>query len=1011
MADDTLDPNSSQAQGQPQAGPLDDVINLFRTAKKSFDYLRSPQLQDDLATITKPGMGQDLWKYAKEKITSYPGGAPADESTPTMDLIINTLRNTGKLVTSQFDPENPIGSIALGPVGKVAKSAEELSQVGKEASQLGKVGKIESGRFVGGRLETTPSTFAEANAAAKAAKAAKASQVASDSPALTRVKQFLNSSSADRELSDADKTKAIIRAEQGRNEMDRFTEAGHDEWQNFKAGVKSAIGIEKSPTQQAIEQHDLAKQMSQWYRRPPEDGLNMIRRMEGKPTTAEGLVKLAPQDEAMAQTLIDGRLEREAKIDALAEAGQSSASEDYTRNFMSHMFEDPKQARQLFDNEITNMRIARGKNFSMPDSGELLDKAIDAGLKLRTNNPIEFSLMKTADMDRFILGQNIKGAMEAEGLAIPHGEGTPIPQGWVKLDSSSFGGKTYWAQPDAAKIFNTHFAPGISGNTAYQVLKGVNNDLNMAQLGFSGFHALMESANSGISDLAYAAQNLQRGNFGEAGKAGLRALSIIGSPINDSLIGGKMMQEALRPGSFSKYADEVRAIAQAGGRVTMDPSYFNRSLTAFQRAVQDGNWGKAVARSLPALMEGMSKPLMEWYVPRIKLGAFQRLAAQALQDAKRLGWSELQTKTALQSAWDSIDNRFGQLVYSNLFWNKTAKDVAMVAMRAPGWNIGTVRELGGGVLDLAKQSGRLIAEGKFDLTNRMAYTMALPVFTGYVGALWHYFMTGKIPQEARDYFFPGNGTFDKNGNMNRDNFPSYVKDVLGLANHPLKTVLNKAAPGLNMAAELIQNKDFYSTQIWKPGAGMPVDIAKYLADQLTSFSLRNYKKKAQEQGGNSMGSLVESIIGIQPAPREFVKTPAENIATDFLAQKFASETLTPEAKARRDNKAALESSFRRGAIGVGDLVKAVGTGKISQRQLEDMIHYKNLPLLARDIKLLEPEQAYEVWKKANPQQKPLILKEVRSQFRTGLKKSQTPKERQEWARRLLETSSSQSENY
>lgn len=60
---------------------------------------------------------------------------------------------------------------------------------------------------------------------------------------------------------------------------------------------------------------------------------------------------------------------------------------------------------------------------------------------------------------------------------------------------------------------------------------------------------------------------------------------------------------------------------------------------------------------------------------------------------------------ALRQAWDSIDNRFGQLVYDNLFWNKSAKDIGMVMTRSLGWNLGTVREIGGGLKDLATRKG------------------------------------------------------------------------------------------------------------------------------------------------------------------------------------------------------------------------------------------------------------------------------------------------------------------
>jgi hypothetical protein len=56
----------------------------------------------------------------------------------------------------------------------------------------------------------------------------------------------------------------------------------------------------------------------------------------------------------------------------------------------------------------------------------------------------------------------------------------------------------------------------------------------------------------------------------------------------------------------------------------------------------------------------------------------------------------------LGKAWDSVDNRMGQVVYDNLFWRKSIKDIGMASVRSLGWNLGTFRELGGGALDFAK---------------------------------------------------------------------------------------------------------------------------------------------------------------------------------------------------------------------------------------------------------------------------------------------------------------------
>ena len=67
----------------------------------------------------------------------------------------------------------------------------------------------------------------------------------------------------------------------------------------------------------------------------------------------------------------------------------------------------------------------------------------------------------------------------------------------------------------------------------------------------------------------------------------------------------------------------------------------------------------------------------------------------------------------MQRIWNSVDNRMGEMVYDNLMWSKTQKDVAFMLMRSAGWNIGTIRELGGAAVDAARAGG-----GRMEATNR-----------------------------------------------------------------------------------------------------------------------------------------------------------------------------------------------------------------------------------------------------------------------------------------------------
>src|SRR5260221_1033701 len=116
---------------------------------------------------------------------------------------------------------------------------------------------------------------------------------------------------------------------------------------------------------------------------------------------------------------------------------------------------------------------------------------------------------------------------------------------------------------------------------------------------------------------------------------------------------------------------------------------------------------------------------MDKFVPWQKLGIFADLARFELERLPQ-GAPRNQVREVMGRAWDSVDNGMGMLRYDNLFWEKWIKDMAMVSMRSVGWNIGTLRELGGGGMDLAKAIANKGMGKHSEFTHRAAYTLALP---------------------------------------------------------------------------------------------------------------------------------------------------------------------------------------------------------------------------------------------------------------------------------------------
>lgn len=252
---------------------------------------------------------------------------------------------------------------------------------------------------------------------------------------------------------------------------------------------------------------------------------------------------------------------------------------------------------------------------------------------------------------------------------------------------------------------------------------------------------------------------------------------------------------------------------------------------------------------------------MGWLVPRAKLGVFADLAQNWLRDHPTASHTEVQA--AMTKFMDSVDNRLGQLNYDNLFWSKTLKDIAFVSTRSVGWNLGTVRELGGAFVD-SGSALKAIANGKApEFTTRMAYAMVLPVVTAEIGAILTYLATGKGPQEMMDYFYPPSGG-DEN---ERRAIPGYMKDVIAAWHNPVETVLNKTAPLISTIQELVRNKDYYGGIIYDPerDKGPVQAYGDYLLNQAAPFSARALNRM-RDQGAPWQDQAM-AFFGFQPAPK------------------------------------------------------------------------------------------------------------------------------------------------
>jgi hypothetical protein len=518
----------------------------------------------------------------------------------------------------------------------------------------------------------------------------------------------------------------------------------------------------------------------------------------------------------------------------------------------------------------------------------------------------------------------------------------------------------------------------------------------MISLGVSGYHGTMITLVSATSDLALGLQKVTTyGDYSGGLKDMLRGTVgtfFVRSAVMDHALGKRIQAEALEPTGNPKLKKYVDAITTGGGGFKQDSVYTN-SMSNRRGFV---NWLKLGVTGHPFQMldkgvRTLSAPIMEKFVPRVKLGAAARMMEAKLAHLDKLGITDENTiATEMGKIWDSIDNRAGQMRYDNLFWNNAAKDLAFVSVRAVGWDLGSIREYGGGVtIDAPRQIAKALRGERPELTHRLAFTIATPITIGLVGGMLHYYLTGKAPSKTEDYFYPGpDGA--------KVSFPSYMKDYFAFKEHPLQTAVNKLHPTFGQMADFYHNSDFYGTEIYHPGDDKfkkGWDILKWYSKSYVPLSYKGIVTRVER--GEPISSAAGGYAGFMPAPSSVGQTRAENLAYDLSTREWKKGPRT-SADAERFH---LVQKFEH-QVGMGqwdknaqaEMTQAWKDRRIQNSDIAKIYSNYNIPKLQREFKELPLPDALAVMREANPdervQLKPFLLRKYRQLGRYPLDQQQ-----------------------
>lgn len=636
--------------------------------------------------------------------------------------------------------------------------------------------------------------------------------------------------------------------------------------------------------------------------------LNFINHVEG---VAQGPLP-GPMGN-LAKTMREAFDLRAAKLQQLPSKQQMDFIDDY----FPHFWKDPQQAQQFAQQFHGGGGQGSGASLRKRTIPTISD-GIAAGLQPAVTDPVEATMRYVTSMDKFIASTKVLDDAVANGTVVyrrgtttgasGHPGGTfHVPPGYAPLEgrgATNAMGEQAYAPEGWARVYNNHISRGVHDwgggeyGKAYDVARRGANTLTALELSFSGYHALTMAKEGILNGVTRA---ISEGVTGHPIMAAKSIMEAIVSPVRGAKQGAELGKVYIgKTMGTPQQRNIMELLTEAGGRGAgykhasdYDFSGAGSYVTAYKRGALKleamADLAKAKTGVLPAagvagkqigrIADTIAQPLFEKYIPHMKNAAFSENMASWLKRNPAATRPE-QVKEA-RKIWDSIDNRFGEMVSDNVFWDKTLKQSAMLLLRSWSWTIGGVgREIGGGIRDF----GRMATRGD-QWTDKQSYVVALVMVDAGINAIYQKLKTGKNPEGIRDLMAPRTGGEDaRTGEPERLQTPGYMKDVYGFIEHPGQELTNKLGTGPRLAGEAASiilggkgGSDWRNDPIISPSmkeGPWPENVPRwlgeyvhYLTQNVGPISVRQYIQ-GQKEGSNL--NWLETALGVKTAPAQLI---------------------------------------------------------------------------------------------------------------------------------------------
>lgn len=610
----------------------------------------------------------------------------------------------------------------------------------------------------------------------------------------------------------------------------------------------------------------------------------------------------------------------------------------WVNDYMPRLYKAPEQVKTFVLDQINKMGAPA---FQKKRSFDLMQDALDAGFELKHPNPADAVESRLTAGVSFRARMKLMSDMESIGTAKKMPDETQAlnyqKAGWQIVKDPV--GEMHALHPDVQPMWKSVMeSKGLWGldhpiGDAFRGWMNFKNAYVPIKLGLSLFHPLHVAGIHFADSMTRGYNQLRAGNVGDAFKSAAQSLTGLGY-----FPQAMKAREAWLTPEWRQTPEQqgiVKLMKEGGFSPQLSEQLRMKGHRAYQDALSHGSW-TAYPKGMVEGMRKIQGVIFEKWIPSLKTAAYLN-EAKALFERRPDLFNDAGTRrAALGEIAKSVDNRFGEMFYSNLFWNKTLKDAGIGSFLSLGWNLGFLREFGGGMLEplmrpLIEQTPTRAAMTA--AKSKTAFSLFYMASAMVMGGLMTKIISGENPQDIMDYILPRMGGNNPDGSPRRLSTMFYTREIPMAAKHiqekdsvlgGLKEMLwNKSM--FEPFHEMYNNRDYYGYNIMdenSPWYKKAYQMGSFvLSDQFSPITISGAKRALQASGkwddkdslltkGQKLLSNQESglaFLGFGPAPAYASKSAAQNRLA-HLFQQYVSPSERPQAdkktmEDRRDARA------------------------------------------------------------------------------------------------------------